>query len=126
MVLKNGKYSKGLKIDAALTGMGGSGAILDPEVIGARGRAKSLGRSVDQAEGKKIPDVYEARFRDSLAVKEERHGAKAAAAAAAFAAAEEPFTKAKEAQLLALKRRGRRASILTSPQGVTDPLGIPG
>jgi hypothetical protein len=50
----------------------------------------------------------------------------AAAAAAAAAEEEEPFTKAKESQLLALKRKGRRASILTSSQGASDPLGISG
>lgn len=49
-----------------------------------------------------------------------------AESAAAAAAAEEPFTKAKESQVQALKRKGRRASILTSSQGASDPLGIPG
>ena len=39
---------------------------------------------------------------------------------------EKVFTDLKEAQLLALKRKGRRASILTSSQGAEDPLGIPG
>jgi hypothetical protein len=109
-----GKYSKAIKIGAALTGAGGLGAMIDPEVTGARGSAKSLGRSVDQAKDKKIGD--------DLAVEQQQQ----AAAAAAAAAAEEPFTKAQEAQRQALKRKGRRASILTSPQGVGDPLGIPG
>jgi hypothetical protein len=49
-----------------------------------------------------------------------------AAAAAAAVAEEEPFLKAQESQRNALKRKGRRASILTSSQGAGDPLGIPG
>ena len=107
-----GKYSKVLKIGAALGGTGG--VMLDPEVIGARGSAKMLGRSVDQAKDKTIGDA--------LAVEQQQQ----VAAAAAAAAAEEPFTKAKESQKKGLLRKGRRASILTSAQGASDPLGIPG
>jgi hypothetical protein len=109
-----GKYSKAIKIGAALTGAGGLGAMIDPEVTGARGSAKSLGRSVDQAKDKKVVDA--------IAVEQQQQ----AAAVAAAAAAEEPFTKAKESQAQALKRKGRRSSILTSAQGASEPLGIPG
>ena len=107
-----GEYSKVLKIGAAFGGA--APAMLDEEVIGARGSAKMLGRSVDQAKDKKIGDA--------LAVEQQQQ----VAAAAAAAAAEEPFTKAKESQANALKRKGRRASILTSSQGASNPLGIPG
>ena len=73
-----------------------------------------LGRSVDQAKDKNM-----------LAATEEADRQKAEAAAAA-AAAEKPFDEAKESQRKALLRKGRRASILTSSQGASDPLGIPG
>lgn len=113
-----GKYGKVGKIGAAFSLGPAFGPInpasIDPEVIGARGSAKMIGRSVDQAKDKKIGDA--------LAVAEQQQ----VAAAAAAAAAEEPFTKAQEAQRQALKRKGRRASILTSSQGASDPLGIPG
>lgn len=36
---------------------------------------------------------------------------------------EKALQKAQESYRLQLKRKGRRASILTSPQGVVDPLG---
>lgn len=110
----NAKYSTGIKIGAALSGIGGLGAMLDPDVTGARGSAKMLGRSVDQVKDKNM-----------LAATEEADRQKAEAAAAA-AAAEKPFDEAKESQRKALLRKGRRASILTSSQGASDPLGIPG
>ena len=106
-----GKYAKVAKIGAALSGFGP--AMLDPDVVGARGSAKMLGRSVDQAKDK-----------TNLIATETETSQKAEAAAAA-AAAEEPFNIAKESQRKGLLRKGRRASILTSSQGA-DPLGIPG
>lgn len=107
-----GKYGKVLKIGAALAGA--APAMLDPEVTGARGSATMIGSSVDRAKAKRMGDATD------LALQQK------ADAAAAAAAAEEPFTKSKQSQLDALKRKGRRASILTSPQGAGDPLGIPG
>ena len=106
-----GKYGKSAKFMAALSGFGP--AMLDKDVVGARGSAKMIGRSVDQAKDK-----------TTLMATEEDTQQKAAAAAAA-AAAEEPFNIAKESQRKGLLRKGRRASILTSSQGA-DPLGIPG
>ena len=47
-------------------------------------------------------------------------------AAAAIAAAEAPYKLMRESQRKAIMRKGRRASILTSPQGVVDPIGSPG
>lgn len=108
-----GKYSTGFKTLGALT-FNNPGTLLDPDVLGARGSLKDPGRSVDQAKDKTM-----------LIATEEVANQKAASAAAA-AAAEEPFTKAKESQVQALKRKGRRASILTSSQGVDAPLGLPG
>ena len=112
-----GKYSKAGKIGAALALGPVLGPInpvsMDKDVIGARGSAKMLGRSVDQAKDK-----------TSLIATETETSQKAEAAAAA-AAAEEPFNIAKESQRKGLLRKGRRASILTSSQGA-DPLGIPG
>ena len=110
------KYGTGLKVGATLMAIPGlqQSASLDPDVLGARGSTKEFGRSVDQAKDKTM-----------LVATEEATNQKAAAAAAA-AAAEEPFTKAKESQVQALKRKGRRASILTSTQGVDTPLGLPG
>lgn len=108
-----GKNSKGLKIGAALT-FNNPGSLLDPEVLGARGSIKDLGRSVDQAKAKTISDA------NTVATEQK------AAAAAAAAAAEEPFNLAKESQKKGLLRKGRRSSILTSTQGSSDPLGIPG
>ena len=107
-----GKYGKTAKILAGLGGV--APALLDPEVVGARGSAKMIGRSVDQAEDKKAGDIAAADQQQK------------AAAAAAAAAAEEPFNIAKEAQRKGLLRKGRRSSILTSSQGASDPLGIPG
>lgn len=86
----------------------------DPDVMGARGSAKEFGRSVDQAKDKKKSEAA------AVAAQQ------AADAAAAAAAAEEPFSVAKESQRKGLLRKGRRASILTSSQGASDPLGIPG
>ena len=110
------KYGTGLKVGATLLGIPGvsQSASLDPAVLGARGSTKELGRSVDQAKDKSL---LEANIASDAQQK---------AAAAAAAAAEEPFTKSKESQLQALKRKGRRSSILTSSQGAADPLGIPG
>ena len=113
-----GKYGKVGKIGAALA-LGPilgpiNPASMDPDVVGARGSAKMIGRSVDQAEDKKAGDIAAADQQQK------------AAAAAAAAAAEEPFNIAKEAQRKGLLRKGRRASILTSSQGASDPLGIPG
>lgn len=51
---------------------------------------------------------------------------KAQAAAAQAATEAAALAKNQESQVEALKRKGRRASILTSAQGVTDPLGVPG
>ncbi len=112
-----GKYSGILKLGGALAG--GAHLMYDPEVTGMRGSAKKeyLGLSVDQAKDKKKEE--------NLVVEDQQRQA-AAAAAAAAAAEEEPFTKAKKSQADALRRKGRRASILTSPQGAGDPLGIPG
>ena len=110
-----GKYGTALKIGMALPpGPTQQASALDPDVLGARGSAKMMGRSVDQAKDKNM-----------LAATEEADRQKAEAAAAA-AAAEKPFDEAKESQRKALLRKGRRASILTSSQGASDPLGIPG
>jgi ribosomal protein L12E/L44/L45/RPP1/RPP2 len=83
-------------------------------------------RSSGDANDKIVNELISKKFEDAIAEKKLRRDAPAAAAAAAAAAAEAPFTKSKEAQLEALKRRGRRASILTSSQGAYEPLGIPG
>lgn len=107
------KYNKALKIGMALV-PGNLAAKVDPDVLGARGSAKMLGRSVDQAEDKKAGIANEARV------------AAEQAAADAAAAAEAPFTATKDAYLKGRNRKGRRASILTSSQGVSDPLGIVG
>ena len=106
------KYGTVGKIGAALSGF--APAMLDKDVVGARGSAKMLGRSVDQAKDK-----------TTLVATEEADRQKAEAAAAA-AAAEEPFNISKESQRKALLRKGRRASILTSSQGADAPLGLPG
>ena len=74
----------------------------------------------------KLIGSYNNRVRDNMARAAAAAAAQAAAAAAAAAAAEEPFRVARESQRTALLRKGRRASILTSPQGASDPLGIPG
>lgn len=114
--LKDSKYSTGAKVMQALAP--GSplqqASSLDPDVLGARGSAKMIGRSVDQAKDKTISMALEAEQQQKVE------------AAAAAAAAEEPFNIARESQRKALMRKGRRASILTSPQGASDPLGIPG
>lgn len=53
--------------------------------------------------------------------------ANAAAEAAALANEQAALVKGQESQREALKRKGRRASILTSPTGIQDqPLGVPG
>lgn len=52
--------------------------------------------------------------------------ATADAKAAADAAAEAAVQKGQEAERDELKKKGRRASIMTSSQGVTNPLGVPG
>lgn len=109
------KYGTGLKVGQALMpGPLQQAASLDPDVLGARGSAKMLGRSVDQAKDKKFSEEAEVNHQRQTA------------AAAAAAAAEEPFKLMRESQVNALKRKGRRASILTSSQGASDPLGIPG
>lgn len=51
---------------------------------------------------------------------------KAAAQAAQAADAAAALEKSQASQRNALKRKGRRAAILTSSQGVVDPLGVPG
>ena len=106
------KYGTVGKIGAAF--LGPSPVALDPDVLGARGSAKDIGRSVDQAKDKKMSDDF------AMAQQQK------ADAAAAAAAAEEPFNVAKESQRKGLLRKGRRSSILTSSQGASDPLGIPG
>ena len=109
-----GKYGKFAKLmTAAIPGPSGMVAGLDKDVLGMRASAKHFGRSVDQAKDK------------SLLKSTEEAAAQQAAAAAAAAAAEEPFNLAKESQRKGLLRKGRRASILTSSQGASDPLGIP-
>lgn len=111
------KYGTAGKVGAALFGgaaIGPNPAMLDPDVIGARGSAKMIGRSVDQEKDKKMGDAFEVAQQQQID------------AAAARAAAEEPFNILKESQRQSLKRKGRRASILTSSQGASDPLGIHG
>lgn len=62
---------------------------------------------------------------DEALAKEQRDAAEAKAARTAAEAAS--LEKGQESQRQGLKRKGRRASILTSPQGVVDDqLGIPG
>lgn len=113
-----GKNSKGLKIGAALSFGPLMGAMnpfsMDPEVTESRGSAKMLGSSVDRAKDKNIGDALDVEQKQKID------------AAAAAAAAEEPFNLAKESQRKGLLRKGRRSSILTSSQGASDPLGIPG
>lgn len=50
----------------------------------------------------------------------------AAAKAAQDATAAAALEKSQQSQVDALKRKGRRASIMTSTQGVGSPLGVPG
>lgn len=57
---------------------------------------------------------------------DDQAAATAQAQAAQAAAAEAALQKSQESQKAALKRKGRRASILTSSQGAGDPLGVPG
>lgn len=110
-----GKYGTFLKVGMGLSpGPTQLAAGLDPDVLGARISTRDIGRSVDQAKDK--------RMAKGLAAAQQQQ----ADAAAAAAAAEEPFNVAKESQRKALLRKGRRASILTSSQGASDPLGIPG
>lgn len=130
MKFKFNKLPGNAKTKRALAGLGGSMGIINPlmfdkevtdkasshyrDILGARGSAKDPGRSVDKAKDKKM----------GLAA--DQASEQQAAAAAAAAAAEEPYKKAQESQKEALKRKGRRASILTSSRGVDGPLGIPG
>lgn len=113
-----GDNSKGLKVGGALMLgplIGPANPLsMDPEVTESRGSAKMLGRSVEEAKDKKVSE-------DIHIDREQK-----ATAAAAAAAAEEPFNIMRESQKKNLLRKGRRASILTSPQGVDDVLGIPG
>lgn len=83
----------------------------------ARGSAKDIGRSVGQANDKKA-----GRARDEESAQQAEA---AAAAAAALAASESALDIQKESQRKGMNRKGRRASILTTPQGAPDPLGLP-
>ena len=86
----------------------------DKDVIGARGSAKDMGQSVDSAKGKKMGAAMD------VATEQQ------AAAAAAAAESEKVFDLQKESQKKGQQRKGRRASILTSSQGASEPLGLLG
>ena len=107
----SGGKSKFFKLGGALAGPPGNPLQFDKDVIGMRGSARKPGYSVDQAKDKKLGDAQ--------AIEQQTLAARAAAAAAE----EETFDKQKESQRKGLLRKGRRASILTSAQGVVDPLG---
>lgn len=79
-------------------------------------------RDVDTSEGYAAGKEKKAIEKADEAAAKEAADAKAAAASAAEAAVQ----KGQEAQREALKRKGRRAAILTSGQGVADQLGVPG
>ena len=109
--------SKKFKLAAALLGAA-TGApnhySLSKDVTGARGSLKKPGYSVDKLKEKKFGDAA-----DNAAAQQQ-------AAAAAAAEEEKAFDLQKESQKKGLLRKGRRASILTSSQGVEDQLGILG
>lgn len=74
---------------------------------------------LDQREEGKIKAANERAAADQIK-------ADAAAQAAALANEQAALEKGQESQVQALKRKGRRASILSSPAGIPDKLGIPG
>lgn len=95
-------------------GLGPSPLAFDKDVLGARGSFRSPGNSVAHAKEKKMGEAY--------ALEDQQRAALAAAAAAE----EKAFDLQKESQKKGLLRKGRRASILTSSQGVPEPLGSNG
>lgn len=103
---------KGWKFWAAL-----AGGIPSKEFFGAQGSVKDIGRSRDSEKNAKA-----GRAKDETAAVQAENEAAAAQQAAEEAAILE---KAQESQRRGLKRKGRRASILTSSQGLPDPLGLP-
>ena len=105
------KLNRGPGLKLLALGMGPSPLALDKDVLGARGSFRSPGNSVAHAKEKKMGEAR--------AIEDQQRAALAAAAAAEEAA----FDKQKESQKKGLLRKGRRASILTSSQGVPEPLG---
>lgn len=95
---------------------------IDPIGPGAMKKKYGDKRGVDTSEG------YAAGKENKMETQAEAAAAKATAdaKAAADAAAEAAVQKGQEAEREALKKKGRRASIMTSSQGVTNPLGVPG
>jgi hypothetical protein len=95
---------------------------IDPLGPGAMKKKYGDKRGVDTSEG------YAAGKEKKMEQEAEATAAKDAAdaKAAADAAAEAAVQKGQQSQADALKRKGRRAAILTSGQGVADPLGVPG
>lgn len=85
--------------------------------------AKSRGVEEDRVRDEGYLALHQEKLESETKKAEEQATAQAQAAKAASEAA--ILEKSQESQKAALKRKGRRASILTSSQG-TDPLGIPG
>lgn len=89
---------------------------------GAMKRDYGQKRNVDTSEGYLAGKEEKAKEEAEATAAKDAANAKAAADAAAEAAVQ----KGQQAQVETLKRKGRRAAILTSASGVSDQLGNPG
>jgi hypothetical protein len=86
------------------------------------GQHNDIDTSQGYSAGKQAHEVAVAQKQ----AEEDQARADAEAKAESDAAAAAALEKSHASQRDALKRKGRRASILTSPQGLADPLGLPG